>query len=380
MPRRSILSATERDTLLALPDSQDDLIRYYTFNESDLSLIRQRRGDANRLGFAVQLCLLRYPGYALASDSVLPDPVIEWVARQVQAAPESWPKYGERDVTRREHAQELRTYLGLLPFGLSDFRALVRELTNLAQQTDKSLLLAGQALESLRQQRRILPTLTVIDRACSEAVARANRRVYRALIEPLSQQHRNKLDELLTLKAGSNSTWLTWLRQSPLKPNSRHIMEHIERLKIFQLVGLPEGLDRLIHQNRLLKLAREGGQEQRWAQDHDRLQSTLHTSQESLILSRSAQEQLARQLAELKQIHQALEQRHVQDEQCLADTRTKLAVAERERRLLADRFTQAESQLTELAREQQRLLQDNAVLNSQLVELRTLPPNPPLAS
>ncbi|MCV5147452.1 DUF4158 domain-containing protein, partial [Escherichia coli] len=47
MPRRLILSATERDTLLALPESQDDLIRYYTFNDSDLSLIRQRRGDAN---------------------------------------------------------------------------------------------------------------------------------------------------------------------------------------------------------------------------------------------------------------------------------------------------------------------------------------------
>ncbi|HIH7629529.1 TPA: DUF4158 domain-containing protein, partial [Yersinia enterocolitica] len=46
MPRRLILSATERDTLLALPESQDDLIRYYTFNDSDLSLIRQRRGDA----------------------------------------------------------------------------------------------------------------------------------------------------------------------------------------------------------------------------------------------------------------------------------------------------------------------------------------------
>ena len=146
---------------------------------------------------------------------------------------------------------------------MSDFRALVRELTDLAQQTDKSLLLAGQAPESLRQQRRILPTLTVIDRACSEAVARANRRVYRALIEPLSQSHRNKLDELLTIKTDSNSTWLTWLtwlRQSPLKPNSRHMMEHIERLKIFQLVALPEWLDRHIHQNRLLKLAREGGQ------------------------------------------------------------------------------------------------------------------------
>ncbi|ECJ7682495.1 TPA: DUF4158 domain-containing protein, partial [Shigella sonnei] len=156
MPRRLILSATERDTLLALPESQDDLIRYYTFNDSDLSLIRQRRGDANRLGFAVQLCLLRYPGYALGTDSELPEPVILWVAKQVQAEPASWAKYGERDVTRREHAQELRTYLQLAPFGLSDFRALVRELTELAQQTDKGLLLAGQALESLRQKRRIL--------------------------------------------------------------------------------------------------------------------------------------------------------------------------------------------------------------------------------
>lgn len=35
---------------------------------------------------------------------------------------------------------------------------------------------------------------------------------------------------------------------------------HIERLKTFQLVDLPEGLGRHIHQNRLLKLAREGGQ------------------------------------------------------------------------------------------------------------------------
>lgn len=59
MPRRSILSTAERDSLLVLPDDKDELIRYYTFNGTDLSLIRQRRGDANRLGFAIQLCLLR---------------------------------------------------------------------------------------------------------------------------------------------------------------------------------------------------------------------------------------------------------------------------------------------------------------------------------
>ncbi len=69
MPRRSILSAAERESLLALPDTKDELIRHYTFSETDLSIIRQRRGPANRLGFAVQLCYLRFPGVIRASMS-----------------------------------------------------------------------------------------------------------------------------------------------------------------------------------------------------------------------------------------------------------------------------------------------------------------------
>jgi len=260
LPRRSILSATERTGLLALPESQDDLIRYYTFNETDVALIRQRRGDANRLGFAVQLCLLRYPGYALTSDLAVAEPVIQWVARQVRAEPSAWANYGERDETRREHLQELRAYLGLSPFGLSDFRFLVRGLTDLAMQTDKGLVLAAQALETLRQRQIILPALTVVERACAEAVTRANRRIYRTLTEPLTAQHRRRLDDLLKLKPESNITRLIWLRQSPVKPNSRHMLEHIERLKAFQELSLPEGIGRHIHQNRLLKMAREGGQ------------------------------------------------------------------------------------------------------------------------
>ena len=39
MPRRSILSAGERTSLLAVPDAEDELIRHYTFTEPDLSLI-----------------------------------------------------------------------------------------------------------------------------------------------------------------------------------------------------------------------------------------------------------------------------------------------------------------------------------------------------
>lgn len=48
MPRRSILSASERESLLALLDTKDELVRHYTFSDTDLPIIRQRRGPANR--------------------------------------------------------------------------------------------------------------------------------------------------------------------------------------------------------------------------------------------------------------------------------------------------------------------------------------------
>ena len=48
MPRRSIPSAAEREKLFALPDAEDEVIRMCTFTESDLAMIHQRRGEANR--------------------------------------------------------------------------------------------------------------------------------------------------------------------------------------------------------------------------------------------------------------------------------------------------------------------------------------------
>ncbi|WP_407301260.1 DUF4158 domain-containing protein [Klebsiella quasipneumoniae] len=253
MPRRSILSAAERDSLLALPDTQDELIRLYTFSEPDLSLIRQRRGDANRLGVAVQLCLLRFPGQGLLPDAAVPMPLLQWIGRQLRIDPSCWPQYAEREETRREHLLELRAYLGMEPFGLAHYRQAVHAATELALQTDKGIMLANSVLDDLRHRHVILPTLDVVERVCAEAITRANRQIYETLSEPLSDAHRRRLDDLLKRDNG-RTTWLAWLRQSPVKPNSPHMLEHIERLKAWQAAhDLPSGIERLVHQNRLLQ-------------------------------------------------------------------------------------------------------------------------------
>ena len=260
MPRRSILSAAERESLLALPDTKDELIRHYTFSESDLSIIRQRRGPANRLGFAVQLCYLRFPGVILGADEPPFPPLLRLVANQLKVGIESWDEYGQREQTRREHLVELQTVFGFQPFTIGHYRQAVQLLTELAMQTDKGIVLARALIEHLRRQSVIVPALNAVERASAEAITRANRRLYDALAEPLTDVHRRRLDDLLKRRDNGKTTWLAWLRQSPVKPNSRHMLEHIERLKAWQALDLPSGIERLVHQNRLLKIAREGGQ------------------------------------------------------------------------------------------------------------------------
>lgn len=245
MPRRSVLTSAERAALLAFPTTDDELIGHYTFSEPDLSAIRQRRGNHNRLGFSVQLCYLRYPGFALPPDAELPASLLSTVGRQLRIEPAVWPNYAQRSETRREHLAELQAWLNLTPLLAADYRRFVHQLAELAQQTDRGIVLAEVLVEQLRQQRIILPALDVIERMCGEALTRATRQVYEALTSPLTDSHRHALDGLLAIREGSKGCGLVWLRQPPGPPGPKHVLMHLERLKTLHELCLPEGLEQV---------------------------------------------------------------------------------------------------------------------------------------
>jgi hypothetical protein len=194
MPRRSLLKPAERAELFAFPVDEADLIRCYTLSASDLSVIQQRRGDHNRLGFTVLLCCLRHPGFILPPDTDPPFPLLAFIGQQLQISPDVWSLYAQRAQTRREHLVELQDCLQLTLFCAADYRRLSRQLSELGRQTDHGFVIAAALVERLRQQHIILPTADVIDRLCSEALARGTRQMYEALIAPLSDRHRRSLD------------------------------------------------------------------------------------------------------------------------------------------------------------------------------------------
>jgi TnpA family transposase len=67
---RPLLSADQWASLLAAPADERNLIRYASLSGEDLDLIFAKRGHRNQLGFAAQICLMRFPGRALALNEI----------------------------------------------------------------------------------------------------------------------------------------------------------------------------------------------------------------------------------------------------------------------------------------------------------------------
>ena len=86
--RRQQLSEAQLTALLDPPTDQRELVRHYTLLAADLAAIRRCRGDHNRLGHALMLCYLRYPGRPLKAGERPPRPLLLFIAEQIDALPE----------------------------------------------------------------------------------------------------------------------------------------------------------------------------------------------------------------------------------------------------------------------------------------------------
>ena len=173
---------------MALPEIPEEFIRQYTFSEADLSLIHQHQDAANRLGFAVQLCYLRFPGVVLGPEQMPATSLLAFVATQLKLAVPDWAVYGQREQTRREHLLELQAAFGFQTFGLPHYQAAVPWLAKVARQTDKDVVLVQALLGHLRRQGILLPAIAVLECLDAGALTRANRGLYQTLTKDLPRK------------------------------------------------------------------------------------------------------------------------------------------------------------------------------------------------
>lgn len=188
MPRRELLTPAQRFQLFAFPDDESELIRLATLSKEYFAFVRQHRGNHNRLGVAVLMIYLRYPGRVLGPGEKPHAPILGIVATQLRVAPAVWDLYASRDETRREHLQELLARSGLAQFDRHRYREVAAFLLPIAMQTAQGIVLAQAAVDELRRQRVLLPPVAALEKLCATVATRAQREVYRLLAVPLSER------------------------------------------------------------------------------------------------------------------------------------------------------------------------------------------------
>ena len=258
MAHRELLTELQRLSFHAPSSDERGMVRHYTLSAEDLALINCRRGDPNRLGFAVMLCYLRFPGRILQQGEQPPAAICAFVAEQLGLDAAHFGDYAERDQTRREHVLEIQADLGLRPMTRAMYRDVAAWLLPTALATDHGPTLVTAVLEELRARHIVGPPLPAIERLGGSVRARAQRQLWRQLTDGLTDQQRESLDQLLEVRAGGGQSTLAWLRQTAYAATSGNFPKLIERLNLVRTLGIePERATR-VHQNYWLKLAREG--------------------------------------------------------------------------------------------------------------------------
>lgn len=258
MPWPDLLTPAQRVQILELPASLREYEELYTLTPADLEFVAAHRTDANRLGVAVQLCFLRYPGRTWTPEETLPAAMLRFIALQVGAEPADLPGYAERDQTRREHVVEVMREYGFSTFGVEAHRTLSHWLTEQARGTDNGLALVTLLTAEIRRRRIVIPTLPAVERLALACRARARREAYAALTADLTPEQRLKLDGLLDSRGETRQTYLGWVRQSLGAANPTNILSCLERLTFLRALEIPTSWSARLHQNRLVQIAREG--------------------------------------------------------------------------------------------------------------------------
>lgn len=258
MTHRTILTERQRNALFALPTDEPSLLKHYTLADDDLEYIRERRRPENKLGFALQLCALRYPGRLLSPGEVIPEPVIMYLAAQLGLSAEALAEYAIREETRHEHLAKLREVYGYRSFSGVAATNLKTWLAEQAEKATTNENLVQRFIVKCRRTQIILPAVSTIERLCADTLVAAERRIENRLANRLDNDTRVNLDNLLTDMAEIGVTRFVWLRQFEVGNNSAAVNRLLDRLEFLRDLSLSPEILSVIPTHRITRLRRQG--------------------------------------------------------------------------------------------------------------------------
>jgi TnpA family transposase len=186
-----------------LPAALDPMTlrRYFTLHGADREEVGRCRGVANALGFAVQLCTLRWRGHFLRDMAGVPSAIVETLAEQAGflslALVVSLQGYPASEDTRLDHHERIRRHLGFTRCGAAERGRLFDHMVATAQTVPRAATLYPLSCRWLLEQRIVRPGPSTIYDILARARERALVATFETLVAGLTPDACEQLDQLL---------------------------------------------------------------------------------------------------------------------------------------------------------------------------------------
>ena len=240
--------------------SSEDLARFFLLTSEDMREVRTCRGAANRLGFTLNLLLLRLLYCPLPDVNLTPVSIIQFVAMQLNIHPEVLTEYSvRRPQTRDEHLVQIRVYLKLRPYSHEkDDPHLTEYLLTRALQRDDPAVLLEEAEDWLREEGILFPAESALQKMIAQVRPQAENYIFATITQQLSATQTQAVEELLHRDQGKRGSTFAWLKEPAVKASPASIKILITKLETVRQLQLNTLDVSRLNRNRVRVLAHLG--------------------------------------------------------------------------------------------------------------------------
>lgn len=258
MPPRVPMTAAQREALLALPDAEELLVSHHGLDERDLAAVNAARTPETRLGYALQLCCLRYPGRHLRRGELLPGPMLSHIAEQIDVDADVIAGFAKRVNTRYDQLVAVKARFGYVDLSKPVRAAMRLWLEERAVGLTDGRVLLAMLLDELRARKIVIPGITVVERMTAEAMHVTESRMIAGIDQSLDAPTRARLDALVNEKTNERQSRFSWLREPSPRVSSASLLDILDKIELVRGTGVNAvDIDPLFNA-RMAQFAREG--------------------------------------------------------------------------------------------------------------------------
>jgi TnpA family transposase len=236
----NILSENEKNELTEIQEdiSKEEIIKFYTLTRVDLINSNRYKKGYNRLGFAIQICILRHKGWPLSYIKKIPSVIIEYISDQLRVLPTSFELYHNRKNTLFEHFKNIKEIYKYENFSDEHKDLYDHFLKDLLKESSNPFFLVYKYIEKLKEKSVVLPAVYKIEEIIGEARIDYENTIINKLFSQILKKQQLQLDGLLQINVLTGISNLAWLRNNNGKSSTEEFLDISKRLNIIRNINL----------------------------------------------------------------------------------------------------------------------------------------------